>query len=129
MFDRLISHGLICRLGTVGTPLPGVRVRITKLDESAHSSQVLVEGSAKGSQELVKTEGPISGNLEVKGDSVFRQYWNKPEATAKEFTNDGWFKTGKRLWESHCIVIAIPNGILLKFQVTLYCTRMAYTAF
>jgi malonyl-CoA/methylmalonyl-CoA synthetase len=25
---------------------------------------------------------------------VFKEYWNKPEATAAAFTPDGWFKTG-----------------------------------
>jgi long-chain acyl-CoA synthetase len=34
------------------------------------------------------------GELEVKGTSVFKGYWQKDEATAKEFTEDGWFKTG-----------------------------------
>jgi long-chain acyl-CoA synthetase len=34
------------------------------------------------------------GELEVKGTSVFKGYWQKEEATAKEFTEDGWFKTG-----------------------------------
>ena len=23
-----------------------------------------------------------------------REYWGKPEATKKEFTSDGWFRTG-----------------------------------
>ena len=23
-----------------------------------------------------------------------REYWGKPEATEKEFTSDGWFRTG-----------------------------------
>ena len=36
----------------------------------------------------------ISGELLVKGPSVFQGYWNNPEATFKEFTKDGWFKTG-----------------------------------
>ncbi|KAF1780227.1 AMP-binding enzyme C-terminal domain [Phytophthora cactorum] len=34
------------------------------------------------------------GELRVKGPSVFHEYWRKPEATAKEFDADGWFKTG-----------------------------------
>jgi long-chain acyl-CoA synthetase len=34
------------------------------------------------------------GELEVKGTSVFAGYWQREEATKKEFTEDGWFKTG-----------------------------------
>lgn len=34
------------------------------------------------------------GELQVKGENVFKKYWNKPEITAKEFTTDEWFKTG-----------------------------------
>jgi long-chain acyl-CoA synthetase len=34
------------------------------------------------------------GELEVRGTSVFAGYWKNEEATKKEFTPDGWFKTG-----------------------------------
>ena len=34
------------------------------------------------------------GELEVRGDSVFPGFWRNDEATKKEFTPDGWFKTG-----------------------------------
>uniref|UniRef100_F7E694 Malonate--CoA ligase ACSF3, mitochondrial n=1 Tax=Macaca mulatta TaxID=9544 RepID=F7E694_MACMU len=34
------------------------------------------------------------GELLVRGPSVFREYWNKPEETKSAFTLDGWFKTG-----------------------------------
>ena len=34
------------------------------------------------------------GELQVRGPSMFREYWNKPEATAASFAEDGWFKTG-----------------------------------
>ncbi|KAB7495735.1 Acyl-CoA synthetase family member 3, mitochondrial [Armadillidium nasatum] len=34
------------------------------------------------------------GELLVKGPNVFLKYWEKEEATKKEFTSDGWFSTG-----------------------------------
>ena len=34
------------------------------------------------------------GELLVKGTSLFKEYWDRPEQTAKEFDEDGWFKTG-----------------------------------
>jgi long-chain acyl-CoA synthetase len=34
------------------------------------------------------------GELEVRGTAVFAGYWGQEEATKKEFTPDGWFKTG-----------------------------------
>ncbi len=34
------------------------------------------------------------GELEVRGTSVFAGYWGKEEETKKEYTPDGWFKTG-----------------------------------
>ncbi|THH33267.1 hypothetical protein EUX98_g929 [Antrodiella citrinella] len=34
------------------------------------------------------------GQLQISGPSVFREYYNNPEATAENFTSDGWFITG-----------------------------------
>lgn len=33
------------------------------------------------------------GEIAVKGDNVFKGYFNNPEATSSAFTEDGWFKT------------------------------------
>lgn len=79
----------------MGQPLPGVNVRIVKDDN------ILVEGSNTNikivdSTKVDKGEGYI-GNLQIKGENVFKQYWRKPEATKKEFTADGWFKTGNTI--------------------------------
>ena len=30
----------------------------------------------------------------MSGPTVFKEYYNRKEATHKEFTHDGWFKTG-----------------------------------
>lgn len=61
--------------GTVGYPLPGITVRVTD------------------DQDGVLPAGEI-GAVQVKGPNVFCGYWRKPDATAKDFTADGWFRTG-----------------------------------
>jgi malonyl-CoA/methylmalonyl-CoA synthetase len=60
--------------GFVGTPLPGVEVR-------------LVDDAGR----LVPTGAP--GEIEVRGATVFLEYWRRPDATAAAF-RDGWFRTG-----------------------------------
>lgn len=60
---------------SVGWPLPGVEARL------------LSDG-------LEITEVGQEGEIQIRGDNVFREYWQKEEATKKEFTEDGWFKTG-----------------------------------
>lgn len=52
------------RLGSVGKPLPNLQVRIAE-----------------------------DGEILVRGPSVFRAYWNRPEESREAFV-DGWFKTG-----------------------------------
>ena len=53
------------RMGSVGTVLSNIEVRLAP-----------------------------DGELEVRGSCVFKGFWQNPEATQKEFTEDGWFKTG-----------------------------------
>lgn len=63
------------RAGYIGQPLPGVKVRL--VDEQ---DQVLQQGNP--------------GEIQVKGPTLFLEYWNKPDATREAFTEDRWFKTG-----------------------------------
>jgi len=80
--------------GFVGTPMPGVKVRIVKhSDIPTTKEEILLEGDYNKTRTFVSPT-PVSGLLQVKGEGVFKQYWNKPDATASEFTADGWFKTG-----------------------------------
>jgi len=60
--------------GHVGTPLPGVEVRLVGED----------------GQEV---QAGTPGEIEVKGPTVFREYLGRPDATREAF-HDGWFKTG-----------------------------------
>ncbi|EKM53038.1 uncharacterized protein PHACADRAFT_259209 [Phanerochaete carnosa HHB-10118-sp] len=36
----------------------------------------------------------VPGQLQVKGPTVFREYYNNPKVTAESITADGWFTTG-----------------------------------
>jgi malonyl-CoA/methylmalonyl-CoA synthetase len=63
------------KAGTVGPALPGVSVRVM--------SQA---GNVCATNEI--------GNIQVKGPNVFQGYWQMPEKTAEEFTDDGFFNTG-----------------------------------
>ena len=74
----------------MGNPLPGVEVQIARQD-SNNKYEVLVYGSAAKGTTVLSNETTI-GDLLVKGPSVFKGYWRLPEATKKEFTEDGWFK-------------------------------------
>jgi len=63
------------RPGYVGNALPGVDVRL--VDEAGH---LVVEGEP--------------GLIQVRGPSVFNEYWGQPKETEATFTTDGWFITG-----------------------------------
>ncbi|CAI5726154.1 unnamed protein product [Hyaloperonospora brassicae] len=65
-------------VGYVGNTFPSVSVRVVDPDTE---TEVLLSDEKEG-------------ELRVKGPSVCHEYWKKPEATAKEFDADGWFKTG-----------------------------------
>ena len=52
-------------LGTVGRPPAGIEMRIVE-----------------------------DGEIQFRGPTVFRGYWQNPTATAEAFTDDGWYRTG-----------------------------------
>ncbi|MEO8571176.1 MAG: AMP-binding protein [Chloroflexota bacterium] len=78
-------------LGTVGRPPTGVEMRLA-----------------------------ADGEIQFRGPTVVRGYWNNPSATAAAFTDDGWYRTGDighldpagRLILSGRIkdIIVLPNG-------------------
>ncbi len=64
------------RAGYVGPPLPGVDLRIAEAETGA----ILPQGEV--------------GIVEVKGENIFKGYWQMPEKTEAEFRPDGFFITG-----------------------------------
>ena len=58
------------KLGTVGLPLPSVKIKINDPDESGQ------------------------GEIWVKGKNVMQGYFNRPEETASVLDDNGWLKTG-----------------------------------
>ncbi|XP_008051345.1 acyl-CoA synthetase family member 3, mitochondrial [Carlito syrichta] len=81
--------------GSVGTPLPGVEVRIVSETPQRDGCTYAIhaEGDEWGTKVTPGFEEK-EGELLVRGPSVFREYWDKPEETESAFTSDGWFKTG-----------------------------------
>lgn len=80
--------------GSVGTPLPGVEVRIISENPQKGSPYTIhAEGNERGTKVTPGFEEK-EGELLVRGPSVFREYWDKPEETKSAFTSDGWFRTG-----------------------------------
>jgi malonyl-CoA/methylmalonyl-CoA synthetase len=60
--------------GSVGRPLPHVEVQLV-----GDNGKPVAKGTA--------------GEIEVRGPTVFVEYWGRPEATRAAF-RDGWFRTG-----------------------------------
>ena len=82
--------------GAVGRPYGNQKVRIVEPNsDGLDENHVLVESDLKTDTFYNKAESKsIFGELQVKGDMVFREYLNKPVQTKETFSNDGWFKTG-----------------------------------
>jgi long-chain acyl-CoA synthetase len=78
-------------LGTVGRPPEGIEMRLAD-----------------------------DGEVQFRGPSLFKGYWNAPEKTAESFTEDGWYRTGDvgRLDAAGRLILAgrkrdmivLPNG-------------------
>ncbi|MFT7600212.1 MAG: malonyl-CoA/methylmalonyl-CoA synthetase, partial [Acidimicrobiales bacterium] len=82
--------------GTVGYPLPGVEMRVMKDDGTA---------AAPGETGIVQTRGA----------HLTPGYWQLPEKTAEEMTDDGFFRTGDvgSLDESGRLTLAGRSGDMI----------------
>lgn len=76
------------RPGTVGVPLRGVELRLVDEDGT----------------EIAVRDGETIGEIQVRGDNLFTEYLNRPDATAAAFDGD-WFRTGD-------MAVREPDGYL-----------------
>jgi malonyl-CoA/methylmalonyl-CoA synthetase len=79
--------------GSVGWPLPGVEARLVDLE----TGDIISENEARSLQDQSLPEK--SGEIQLRGETIFKEYWRNPEATARDFVKaeDGgpsWFRTG-----------------------------------
>jgi long-chain acyl-CoA synthetase len=65
------------RVGSIGTPIPGVEMKLLKPD----------------SWEEVDGDGDAIGEIAIKGHNVMKGYYNRLQAT-DEVIRDGWFRSG-----------------------------------
>ena len=96
--------------GHVGTPLPNVKIRLVSL--SINEKTGLHEHG-----EIVPAGEP--GEIQIKGPSVFKEYWKNLPATKEAFSEDGWFcsgdvaslnEQGYRIWGRASQDIIITGG-------------------
>ncbi|KPI45996.1 Acyl-CoA synthetase family member 3, mitochondrial [Cyphellophora attinorum] len=77
--------------GSVGWPLPSVQVRLVDTE----TNEVIQPG-----QEQAPDGKQREGEIQLRGPTIFREYFRNPAATASEFVDDDgdglgkWFKTG-----------------------------------
>ncbi|WP_090375856.1 AMP-dependent synthetase/ligase [Natronobacterium texcoconense] len=89
----------------VVTTNPPEEPKIGTVGPSVVDCEVKVDDSVVPDGEAADTEGE-TGELLVSGPNVAEGYWEKPEATDRAFTEDGWFRTGD-------IVTIQPDGYIV----------------
>jgi len=89
--------------GSVGRALPGLELAVRSLD-----------GRACGAGE--------PGELLVRGETVMRGYWNRPEATANAFTADGFLRTGDAGYvdsDGYCFIVGRIDDLIIRGGVNI----------
>ena len=70
-------HGEPARAGSIGTPIPGVEMKLIKPD----------------TWDEIEPGPDAVGEIAIKGHNIMKGYYNRPEAT-DESIQDGWFRSG-----------------------------------
>jgi malonyl-CoA/methylmalonyl-CoA synthetase len=89
--------------GSVGVPLSGIELRVMKED-----------GTPAAPGEL--------GTVEIRGPNLFREYWQKPDATREAFAS-GWFDTadlGSRDAAGFLTLVGRKNDLIITSGFNVY---------
>src|SRR5690625_259280 len=92
------------RPGFVGLPLPGVEARIVD-----RAGEAIMDDSV--------------GLLQIRGSNVFRGYWQLPEKTREEFTDDGYFITGdlaSRAADGYYAIVGRDKDLIISGGYNVY---------
>jgi long-chain acyl-CoA synthetase len=107
----------------IGTSISGADY-LARPDSSGRSSQVL-ELSIRDDEGRALPAGQ-RGELWVRGTSVFRGYWNLPEATAAAFVDD-WFRTGDGAYlddEGFVFIVDRLKDLIIRGGENIGCGRV-----
>ena len=74
----LLFADRITQLGSVGVIVPSMEVKLQDYPEAGYLS----------------TNHPPQGEVWLRGGSVTKGYYKRPDLNKESFTEDGWFKTG-----------------------------------
>jgi acyl-CoA synthetase (AMP-forming)/AMP-acid ligase II len=92
--------------GSVGYPLPSVEIRLVDTD----TGEVILPG-----QELDAEGRERDGEIQLRGPTIFKEYWRNEKATRQEHVEgeDGrgrWFKTGDVAVRRHVPSASLPSS-------------------
>lgn len=73
------KYGSPVRVGSIGTPIPGVEMKLINPDWSEVNAD--------------NSDPNAIGEIAIKGHNIMKGYYDRPEATA-EAIHDGWFRSG-----------------------------------
>ncbi|KZT57572.1 long-chain-fatty-acid-CoA-ligase [Calocera cornea HHB12733] len=68
----------LMQYGPVGIPVPSMEIKLVDADEGGYKAD----------------NDPPQGEIWIRGNSLAKGYYKRPDLNAEAFTEDGWFKTG-----------------------------------
>ncbi len=107
-FAQTVGEDFIRNRASAGRVLPLTDVRV-----------VTPDGAARPSGE--------SGEIQVRGAMVMTGYWNRPEATAAAFTEDGWLRTGDIGYlddEGYIFIVDRVKDMVISGGENIYCAEV-----